>query len=135
MKNKLLLPHLITNALEKTLKTSFIMNTIVGSNLKCLREANRFSQEQVSTFFGINRSTYSNYESGDREAPLNVLEKASNLFGCDLYMLFEESESIVNDMLVCAFRIDNLTDSDMSEVARFKNIVKSYLKMDQLISQ
>jgi len=111
------------------------MNTIVGSNLKRLREANRFSQEQVSSFLDIKRSTYSNYESGDREAPLSVLEKASNLFGCDLYMLFEESETIVNDMLVCAFRIDNLTDSDMSEVARFKSIVKSYLKMDQLISK
>lgn len=111
------------------------MNTIVGSNLKRLREANRFSQEQVSSFLDIKRSTYSNYESGDREAPLSVLEKASNLFGCELYLLFEENETIVNDMLVCAFRIDNLSDSDMSEVARFKSIVKSYLKMDQLISK
>jgi hypothetical protein len=78
---------------------------------------------------------YSNYESGDREAPLSVLEKASNLFSCDLYVLFEESDSIVNDMLVNDFSIDNLSESDMSEVARFKSIVKSYLKMDQLISK
>jgi len=110
------------------------MNTIVGSNLKRLREANRFSQEQAASFLGINRSTYSNYESGDREAPLSVLENASNLFGCDLYLLFEEDNAIVENILVCAFRIDNLTDSDVAEVARFKNIVKHYLKMDQLLS-
>lgn len=111
------------------------MNEIVGNNLKKLREANRFSQEQVASFMGINRSTYSNYESGDREAPLDVLEKASDLFGCELHLLFEENESMVDNMLVCAFRVDDLSASDMKEVASFKNIVKKYLKIKQLLAQ
>jgi len=110
------------------------MNQIIGSNLKRLRDSNKISLEQVSSFLGIKRSTYSNYESGEREAPLDVLEKASKLFGCELHLLFEENETIVSDMLVCAFRIDNLTESDLSEVSRFKSIVMSYLKMDQLVS-
>jgi transcriptional regulator with XRE-family HTH domain len=110
------------------------MNEIVGNNLKKLREANRFSQEQVASFLGINRSTYSNYESGDREAPLEVLEKASDLFGCELHLLFEENESVVDNMLVCAFRVDDLSASDMKEVASFKNIVKNYLKIKRLLA-
>jgi len=111
------------------------MNTVIGNNLKKLREANRFSQEQVSSFLGINRSTYSNYESGDREAPLGVLEKTSDLFGCDLHLLFEEDNSVVENMLACAFRVDNLSSSDMTEVASFKNLVKNYLKIKRLLAQ
>ena len=111
------------------------MSNIVGDNLKKLRDANRFSQEQVSSFLGIKRSTYSNYESGEREAPLEVLEKASNLFGCELYLLFEENEAIVDNMLTCTFRVENVSDSDMTEIASFKNIVKNYLKLDQLLAK
>lgn len=111
------------------------MNAIVGNNLKMLREANRFSQEQVSSFLGINRSTYSNYELGERETPLDVLEKASDLFGCELHLLFEGDRTVVENMLACAFRIDNLSDSDMAEIALFKNVVKNYLKLNELIAR
>lgn len=111
------------------------MSNIVGDNLKKLRDANRFSQEQVASFLDINRSTYSNYESGDREAPLDVLEKASDLFGCELHLLFEEDDAIVDNMLTCTFRVDNLADSDMAEIASFKNVVKNYLKLNQLLAK
>lgn len=111
------------------------MNNIIGNNLKKLREANRFSQEQVASFLGIKRSAYSNYECGDREAPVEVLEKASNLFGCELYLLFEENNDVVDNMLACAFRVDNLNETDIAQIASFKNIVKTYLKLNQLLAQ
>lgn len=108
------------------------MNTIIGKNLKQLRTFNRFSQEQVAEYLAIKRSTYSNYESGEREAPLEVLEKISNLYGCELYVLFEENMESFQDALVCTFRVDNLSNSDLNEIAKFKDIVKSYLKMTRL---
>ncbi len=108
------------------------MNTIIGKNLKQLREFNKFSQEQVSDFLGIKRSTCSNDESGDREAPLEVLEKISHSYGCDLYVLFDENEASFQDLLVCTFRVDDLSNSDLNEIANFKDIVKSYLKMNRL---
>ena len=111
------------------------MNTIIGNNLRILREANKFTQEQVASFLKINRSTYSNYETGNREAPFDILEKVSNLYGCDLHLLFEEDVDIVKEMLVCAFRVDNLSESDIAEIAHFKSIVKDYIKMDLLLSQ
>jgi len=111
------------------------MKTIVGKNLKILREKSGFTQAQVADFLGINRSTYSNYESGDREAPLDILEKSADLLGCDLYLLFEEDEKVVQEMLVCAFRVDDISDADMEEIAQFKHLVKSYLKMDQLLQK
>jgi transcriptional regulator with XRE-family HTH domain len=109
------------------------MNAIVGNNLKRLREFNNFSQEQVAVFIGINRSTYSNYELGEREAPFEILEEVSHLYGCDLYVLFEESEEVFNEALVCTFRVDKLSNSDLQEIAGFKDIVKSYLKISRLL--
>jgi transcription elongation factor GreA-like protein len=52
-----------------------------------------------------------------------------------MHLLFEENDDILKEMLVCAFRVDNFTESDMNEIANFKNVVKNYIKMDQLLAQ
>lgn len=111
------------------------MNTITGRNLKALREANGYTQEKVSEYLGIGRSAYANYEAGERETPLEVLERAADLFGCELSMLFEEDETAVENMLVCAFRADDLSVEDMREVAAFKSIVMNYLKMERMLEK
>lgn len=110
-------------------------NIIIGRNLKSLREANNLTQGQVASCIGINRSAYSNYESGSREAPIDVLEKACNLFGCEMGLLFDEDESAVKNMLVCAFRADNLSGEDLREVSSFKDIVLNYMKMERLLAE
>lgn len=111
------------------------MNAITGRNLKALREANGYTQEKVSEYLGIGRSAYANYEAGERETPLEVLERAADLFGCELSMLFEEDETAVENMLVCAFRADDLSVEDMREVAAFKSIVMNYLKMERMLEK
>lgn len=78
---------------------------------------------------GITRSAYSNYESGDREIPYDVIEKASDFFGCDMTALFEENENVDAMILASAFRIDSISPKDAGEILKFKDIVKSYLKM------
>jgi len=111
------------------------MKTVIGRNLKSLRTANGYTQEKVSEFLGINRSAYANYESGEREAPLEVLEKAVALFGCELGLLFEEDKNDVDEMLTCAFRADDINTNDMKEIAEFKNLVLNYLKMGKLLAE
>lgn len=108
------------------------MSNTVATNLKKLREAARYTQDEVAQALGITRSAYSNYESGEREAPYDVLEKVSDLFGCDMYLLFEENENADAMILASAFRLDGLTDEDAVEIVRFKDIVKSYLKMEAI---
>ena len=71
------------------------MNKIIGQNLCKLRKANNFTQEQVAEYLGINRSTYSNYELGEREMPFELLERAADLFGCDLVLLLEENKELI----------------------------------------
>ena len=46
------------------------MREVIGRNLKVLREANDLTQEQMSSYLGIGRSAYANYEAGERETPL-----------------------------------------------------------------
>ncbi len=107
--------------------------SIIGRNLKTLRDANGYTQEKVSDYLGIGRSAYANYEAGERETPLEVLQKAADLFGCELSLLFEKDETAVRNMLVCAFRADDLSPEDMREVAAFKSVVLNYLKMERLL--
>ena len=108
------------------------MNGIIGRNLCKLRNANSFTQEQIAEYLGINRSTYSNYELGAREMPFDLLERAADLLGCDLAVLLEEKEETVDEMMLCSFRIDNLSSNDLEQIAAFKRIVKNYLKMNYL---
>lgn len=108
------------------------MDKTIARNLKKLRETARYSQDEVAQSLGITRSAYSNYESGDREVPYDVIEKASDFFGCEMTMLFEENENVDAMILASAFHIDGIAPEDAGEIMRFKDIVKSYLKMEAI---
>ena len=116
---------------------SYVMEDrlIIAKNIKLLRQASNYTQENVASFLGIGRSAYSNHESGDRELPLSCMEKLADLYGCDAYMLYEENESVIEDMLATAFRVDNLSPADMEQIAAFKRVVKNSLMMDTMLSK
>ncbi len=107
-------------------------NQIIGENLKKMRELSGFTQEQIAQSIGIERSTYSNYEGGTREIPYGILENISNLFGCEPFILFEDNIQTDNEIMATAFRISDLEDNDLKEIVQFKDIVKSYLKMERI---
>jgi transcriptional regulator with XRE-family HTH domain len=106
-------------------------NVTVGKNLKYLRDLNQFTQEMTADALGIARTTYENYESGRREAPISVLERVSDLFGCELEQLFSQ-EIQQQGVLVCTFRQDGLTASDLNAIADFKALAKQYMKLKRL---
>lgn len=108
------------------------MDKNISRNLKKLREIARYTQDEVAHALGITRSAYSNYESGDREMPYDVIEKASDFFGCDMMVLFEDNENVDAMILASAFRIEGIAPEDAAEIRRFKDIVKSYLKMEAI---
>ena len=110
----------------------FYMERTIARNLKKLREASHYTQEEIAQALGITRSAYSNYESGEREVPYDVIENASNFFGCEMVAFFEENEISDAMILVSAFRVEGMTPDDAVEIMRFKDIVKSYIKMEEI---
>lgn len=108
------------------------MKTIIGKNLKMFREATNFTAQQFADLLSIERSTYANYEAGIREMPFELLEKTADFLGCDLSTLLSENASKA-DLMLCAFRMDNLTSEDAEQISKFKKFVKSYLKMQKLL--
>ena len=105
----------------------------VARNIKMMREASGYTQENIAAFLGITRSAYSNYELGTRELSLENIEKLADLYGCDGYMFYEENENIIESMLTTAFRVNDLSSEDMKQIAAFKRIVKNSLMMDQML--
>ena len=108
---------------------------IIAANIKRLREVSTYTQEHIASFLGIGRSAYSNYETGDRELPLNLMERLSDLYGCELSDLLSEDRNVLETTLATAFRVDSLTPDDMNQLAAFKRIVKNSLKMDILLAR
>ncbi|HEY0091686.1 MAG TPA: helix-turn-helix transcriptional regulator, partial [Flavobacterium sp.] len=86
----------------------------------------------LADFLGIKREMISFFETGDREPPLEVLEKLSDLFGVDLDVFFIDNVEEALAEVVFAFRKDDLEDGDMAAMADFGKIVKNYLKINNL---
>ena len=107
------------------------MSTIIGRNLKILRESNGYTQEKMAEFLGISRSAYANYESLDREPPLSLLEEMADFFGVSMSVFFETDVLKVKSRLLVAFRAEDLSVEDMKQVADFKRVAMEYLKMNE----
>lgn len=58
-----------------------IMNELLGSRIKALRDANNFTQEQVAEQIGISRQKYARIESGVNSVTLDILSKVADVLG------------------------------------------------------
>ncbi len=106
------------------------MEKTTGLIIKGLRDKYGYTQDKVADFLGIKREMISFYENGERETPLEVLEKLSDLFGVELEVFFTENIEEALAEVVFAFRKDD--DNDMESMAAFGKIVKNYLKIKNL---
>lgn len=87
---------------------------------------------KISKFFGNKKRNGSFYENNEREVPLEVLEKLSDLFGVELVVFFSETVEEAMAEVVFAFRKDSVNESDMEKLSDFGKIVKNYLKINRL---
>jgi transcriptional regulator with XRE-family HTH domain len=112
-----------------------IPDATIGKNIKSYREINGFTQDTVANFLGVKREMISYYENGNRKIPYEALNKLSDLYGLEMADFFEEDEARLNENIACAFRTEGFEESDLKTIAQFKAIVKSYLKMNQLLKK
>jgi len=107
--------------------------TIIGRNLKDYRLNLGYSQDQIAKYLGVDRSTISHYETGDRDASLVHLSKLADLFGIELED-FSEPDAVNKAVkLAFAFRKEGFYDQDLESIASFQRIVKNYIKMNEML--
>jgi transcriptional regulator with XRE-family HTH domain len=107
----------------------------LGNNLKCFREKLGYSQSDIAELLGVDRSTISKYELGEREISIINLNKLSDLYGIELEELIMENPVQQNVGLAFAFRKEGLDKEDLESIAGFQKIVKNYIKMDRLMTK
>lgn len=100
-------------------------------NLKSFRNKMGLTQQQVSEYLTIDRGAYANYEAG-RDMPFEFVEKVCTLFGVSMAAFYDDKVKILEEEMICSFRTQELSEQNIREVARFKNIVRNYLKMTSL---
>lgn len=103
--------------------------------LKSLREKFGYVQENVADFLGVSRELVSMYETGEREIPIDVLDRLSDLYGVETEIFFAEDPTEALANVAFAFRKDQLKPEDLKEIAAFGKIVKNYLKIKKLNGQ
>ncbi|ATL46997.1 transcriptional regulator [Chitinophaga caeni] len=100
--------------------------------IRTLREKFGYSQEVVANFLGVKREMISYYETGAREAPLEVLEKLADLFGVDLDIFFSDTMEAASTELAFAFRANEFNEKDLESIAAFRRVIKNYQRITNL---
>lgn len=106
----------------------------IGNNIQLYRKKLKLNQSELADFCGINREVISYYENGEREVSLLHLEKIANYMNIELDAFLEEEPQNLKADLALAFRANELSTTDRSNIAHFKTIVKNFLKMKNIES-
>lgn len=94
----------------------------VNERIKEYRNQLSLSQEYVSNFLGMNRTTYTQMENGNRKVTAENLFKLSTLFGVSADHLLNKNE-VNQSATMFAHSFDNLDEDDQTEIMnliRFK---------------
>lgn len=97
-----------------------------NENLKIARERKGLSQKDIAEGIGVAKSTYSLYESGNREPNVQTIKKIADMLNVsadELLGLDEEPQTIA-----AHFDGDEYTDEEIDKIKEFAAFVKSQRK-------
>lgn len=96
----------------------------LGGRLKAAREYLGFSQQYVAQKTGIPRSAVSDIERGARKVDSLELRKFSRLYRYSVDNLLGEDSGPESPVQALARRMGDLTEQDISEVAKFAEYLR-----------
>lgn len=96
-----------------------------NENLKVAREHKGMSQKDVAEKIGVAKSTYSLYESGNREPNVQTIKKISDVLSTSADRLLGLEEEPQVDTLAAHFDGNEFTDDEMTEIINFVEFVKN----------
>jgi transcriptional regulator with XRE-family HTH domain len=108
-------------------------NISIGNKVKALREKAGLNQMQIAQFLGVDQSTISKCEKGERQFQVNDLERLGDLFGVSLGDLMNEEVSVAP--LQIAFRADGMQVEDLNAIADIQKIALNLEQMRNLLRE
>lgn len=91
--------------------------TITAKRLRELREKKQVSQDDVSKFLGVERTTYTSYESG-RSRPVRVLNKLTEYYNVSIDYLL----GLADSPLPKEVNINTLSDTEKQLIFDFRSL-------------
>ena len=95
-------------------------------NLKIARERKGLSQKDIAEKIGVAKSTYSLYESGNREPNVQTIKKIADLLNVsadELLGIYDEPQT-----LAAHFSGDEYTEAELEAIMQFAAFVKNKRK-------
>jgi len=105
--------------------------TSLGEKLKALRTEHGYKQKDISDFLGVDQSLISKFESGERAISIDMLEKLSGLYCCDLV----DPDTSNQPNLQVAFRAKNIGTADLKIIQTVNKIVLNSIFMSNLLKE
>lgn len=97
-----------------------------NDNLKEARLKRNLSQKEVADQIGVAKSTYSLYESGNREPSVQTIKKISDVLNVSADELLGMTDQPTT--IAAHFDGDEYTEEELEEIRRFAEFVKSRKK-------
>lgn len=102
---------------------------IIGNNIKSYRKTLGLTQGELADFLSVTSTMISYYEKGSRDINMENLQKLADLFNIELSDLLENNSHIIELNAAVAFKRDSLKKTDLEAIAKFRRIVKNYIKL------
>lgn len=104
---------------------------LIGKKFSELRRMSGFTQGQLAEYLEVDQSYISKCEKNERQFSVDILEKASELFGCTVeYFTNESSEFVPMPM---ALRAKSVDVEDLKTIAAMNKIALNLRFMEGLL--
>ena len=97
-----------------------------NENLKIARERKGISQKDLAERIGVAKSTYSLYESGNREPNVQTIKKIADILNVSADELLGINEEPIT--IAAHFDGDEYTEEEIDEIRKFAEFVKAKRK-------
>lgn len=109
------------------------MASIIGNNIKKLRDSMGFNQSTIACFLNVDQSLISKIEKGERSISVDMLEKLACLFGVSINTI--ESSTIEASPLSVAFRASDLSLEDLEAISAVNRIALNSEYMAEMLKR
>lgn len=107
------------------------MNNNIRENFKNLRKKINVTQEQMALFLGLEQSSISKFENGERTLNISNLEKACSLFGVSYHNILENVSEV--EVISPSFRKTSVSSESLEGVSEINKIALNILEMNKML--